>query len=112
MEDSILVSIKKLLGLGVEYTPFDPDIIMHINSALMAMNQLGIGPAEPFFITGAGETWSEFVDRNVEAVKTAIFIRVKIVFDPPSSSFALEALKEQLKEYEWRLNVQVDPKEA
>jgi len=109
MEDSILVSIKKLLGLGVDYTPFDPDIIMHINSALFVMNQLGVGPAKPFKITGAGEMWSDFVDDGeVEAVKDAIFIRVKIAFDPPQSSFALEALKEQLKEYEWRLNVQVD----
>lgn len=107
--DSILTSIKKLLGLDADYTQFDADIIMHINSTFMVLNQLGVGPSTPYTISDSTATWDDFIDDgSSEAVKTYIYMKVKILFDPPSSSFVLESLKNQISEYEWRLNVQND----
>lgn len=110
--ESILTSIKQLLGLGEDYTPFDNEIVMDINSVLMTLNQMGIGPAEGFVITCDEETWSDFLGEatkaRFEAVKTFVHLKVKLVFDPPQNSSHLQALKEQAAEYEWRLNVQRD----
>lgn len=109
--DSILNSTKKLLGLGEDYTPFDTDVTIHINSALMSLQQLGLGPANGFWITDETQTWSQFIPANspnISSVKTYVYLKVRLVFDPPSTSFVIEALEHQLAEIEWRLQVQVD----
>lgn len=110
MNDSILDTIKQLLGIQSDYTAFDTDIIVHINSAFMALNQLGVGPTECFSIDGSGEEWAEFVDESIdlEAVKTYIYLKVRTIFDPPSSSVVMEAMNKNISELEWRLNVQVE----
>lgn len=110
--ESILKSIKKMLGIALEDEVFDGDIIMHINSVLMTLNQLGVGPDEPAFITNEMDTWEKvFGDRkDIEAIKTYIYIKVRIVFDPPTSSFVLEAMKGTANELEWRLNIQAETK--
>lgn len=109
--DSILTSIKKLLGITEEYENFDQDIIMHINSAFMILNQLGVGPKSGFSINDKSSTWNEFIPEssNLEAVKTYVHLKVKLMFDPPLSSTVIEAIKSQINELEWRLNVSVDP---
>ena len=109
--DSILTSIKKLLGITEEYENFDQDIIMHINSAFMILNQLGVGPKSGFSINDKSSTWDEFIPEssNLEAVKTYVHLKVKLMFDPPLSSTVIEAIKTQINELEWRLNVSVDP---
>ena len=109
--ESILTSIKKMLGISEEYTHFDEDLIMHINSALAVLCQLGVGPSEGFFITNKSAVWSDFVPdlSKLQFIKTYVYQKVKLVFDPPSSSAALQALNESIKEFEWRINVQVDP---
>ncbi len=114
MSDSILTSIKKLLGITEEYTHFDADILMHINMAFMVLYQLGVGPSTPFSIEDASATWSDFLGDSTDlaGVKTYIYQKVKLVFDPPQSSAAITALKESIAELEWRLNVTVDPKET
>lgn len=110
MEESILITIKKKLGLGKDYDAFDTDVITNINTSLMRLGQLGVGPTTGFRITGEYETWSDFVgDRiDLEGVKDFIYMKARIVFDPPASAAALQALKEEVKELEFCLNVQVD----
>lgn len=108
VNDSILDSIKKLLGIASDYTNFDTDIIIYINSAFMVLNQLGVGPEEGFKITGKDETWDDYMsdEDNLEAVKSYIHLKVKIAFDPPLNSTVMEAHKQLISEYEWRLNIQ------
>lgn len=108
--ESILTTIKKMLGITADYDHFDADIIVHINTALMTLNQLGVGPDKPAFISSDMETWKGvFGDiENVEAVKTYIYLKVRMVFDPPTSSFVMEAMNRQASELEWRLNVQTE----
>ena len=108
VNDSILDSIKKLLGIASDYTNFDTDIIIYINSAFMVLNQLGVGPEDGFKITGKDETWDSYIDDedNLEAVKSYIHLKVKIAFDPPLNSTVMEAHKQLISEYEWRLNIQ------
>lgn len=108
--DSILVSIKKLLGIESEYTHFDQDIIMFINSALLSLNQLGIGPTEGFSITDNTQVWTDLLGtrKDVDAVKQYIYLKVRLVFDPPTNSFLVEAINRQITELEWRLNVQAE----
>lgn len=112
MEQSIFNSIKALLGPDADYDVFDQDILIFINSALSTLTQLGIGPANGFRITGDTETWSDLLGdaQDLDSVKQYIFMKVKIAFDPPSSSSVLSAYQESCKELEWRLNVAVDPK--
>lgn len=106
--ESILTSIKKLLGPTEDYTHFDPDIITHINSVLMILTQLGVGPPDGFFIKDDTAVWSDFVpDGKIEMVKSYVYMKVKLVFDPPAASMAA-VMEQQIKEYEWRLNVAVD----
>ena len=109
MNESILNSIKKLLGITAEYTNFDTDIIMHINSVFMILNQLGVGPSKCFRIEDEYTTWDEYIteDNDLDAVKTYMYLKVKLSFDPPLSSSVLEANKQLINELEWRLNVQV-----
>lgn len=108
MEQSILTSTKKILGLAEEYTPFDLDVITHINTAFSTLYQLGVGPTTGFAIEDATPTWADFIDGDisiVNACKTYVYLRVRLLFDPPPTSFALQAMKEQLAEYEWRISV-------
>lgn len=110
--DSILTSIKKVLGIDEAYEHFDADIMMHINSVFFTLYQLGVGPDKPFVITNKDSVWSDFItDKDIEMIKSYIYLKVKIVFDPPTSSFVLDAYKNQIAEYEWRMNVEVDPTE-
>lgn len=110
MNNSILTSIKKLLGMTAEYTAFDTDIIIHINTAFMTLHQLGIGPENGYMIKDQFDTWDEFIkdEDNLEAVKTYIYLKVKLMFDPPLSSAVMESMNRMISEYEWRLNVQVE----
>lgn len=105
--ESILTSIKKLLGIVEEYDHFDADIIMHINSVFMILTQLGVGPPEGFMIEDETATWDDFLQgkHNVEAVKSYMNLKVRLLFDPPLSSAVIEAMNNMIKEYEWRLNV-------
>jgi len=108
---SILTSIKKLLGISENYTNFDQDIIIHINSVFMILKQLGVGPQdEVFTIKDKTTTWDQFVDEDddLEAIKTYIYLKVKLVFDPPLNSMVMEAHKETISELEWRLNINVE----
>ena len=111
--DSILTSIKKLLGIAEEYEHFDPDIIMHINSVFMTLTQLGVGPSEGFYIEDDEAIWSDFItDPNkLQAVKTYVYLKVRLVFDSSSlGSATLAAYERQIQELEWRLNVGVETK--
>lgn len=112
MEESILTTIKKLLGLDESYEAFDTDIIVAINTAIMALTQIGIGPSSGFRIEDDGATWQDFLGSDVidlEAAKSYIFIKARLMFDPPSSSVVVEAYNKAAAECEWRLNVQRDP---
>ena len=109
--ESILTSVKKMLGITEEYEHFDPELIMHINSVFTILNQLGIGPSEPFFITSKDAVWSDFIQEgDIEAVKTYVFLRVKLIFDPPTSSAVQQSYQETFKELEWRMNVMAEGK--
>lgn len=109
--DSILETIKKLLGLPEEVTAFDEDIRVSVNTALNAITQLGVGPEEGFRITGPDETWTDFLgdDPRLDQAKDYVFIKTKLLFDPSQmSSMVKDSYMQLLKEIEWRLNVQVD----
>lgn len=110
MNDSILKTVKKSLPLAPEDNYFDQEIIIHINTALMTLTQLGVGPIGGVFITGEEDTWTSIIEGalDLEMVKSYVILRVKLMFDPPSSSFVLESMKNQIAEFEWRLNVQVE----
>lgn len=110
LSDSILISIKKLLGLDSDYEEFDQDIIIHINSVFSILQQLGVGPEAGFYITGDTETWSQFINNNseIQNVISYMYMSVRLLFDPPTNSSILNSYKELIKEYEWRLNVAVD----
>lgn len=105
MSDSILTSIKKVLGIDEGLTVFDVDVQMHTNSALSKLTQIGVGPEHGFAISGPGETWADFVgnDPRLNSVKTFVFLSVKLVFDPPPTSYLISAYKEQIDEISWRL---------
>lgn len=107
---SILTTIKKLLGIPKEFTQFDLDIIIQINSAFSILRQLGVGPESGFHIEDNNDYWEDFIgdDETIEMFKTYIFQRVRLTFDPPSTSFAIEAIKESIKEIEWRLCSEMD----
>jgi hypothetical protein len=108
MTESILQSIKKTLNLSADYEAFDQDIVMHTNSVFSTLNQLGVGPDLGFMIEGEGPTWTEFLgnDPRLNHVKSYVYLRVRLLFDPPTTGYHVEAMKEQIKELEWRLNAQ------
>lgn len=108
--DSILETIKKLIGLDKDYGVFDIDLIVAINSSFMILNQLGIGPDKPFSITDASSTWKDFFgDEEIFALaKSYIYLRTRLLFDPPSSGVLHEAVERQISEFEWRMHVQAD----
>lgn len=105
--ESILTSIKKLLGIAEEYEHFDADIIMHINSVFMVLTQLGLGPSGGFSIFDNEAVWTDFIPdtTRVEAVKSYVYLKVKLLFDPPLSSAVIESTNRMIGELEWRLNV-------
>jgi len=113
MSDSILNTIKKLLGLSTNDTSFDTDIIAHINTVLVILYQIGVGTT-PFKITGSTETWNSVVsnEAQLEMVKSYMYMKVRKAFDPPASSSAMTALDQLISELEFRINVAVDPKKA
>ena len=108
--DSILENIKGLLGGLDGCDQFDTDIIIHINTALSILTQLGVGPKTGFAIRDKTAVWSDFIpaDMGVESIKTYVFMKVKLVFDPPLNATVINSMKESIKEYEWRINVAVD----
>ena len=110
METSILTSIKKMLGIAEDYTEFDEDIITHINSVFLNLTQLGVGPEEGFMIEGDTAVWEDFINNSVQlqAVKTYVYLKVKLLFDPPLSSSVTESINRMIAELEWRLNAAVD----
>ena len=110
METSILTSIKKILGVAEDYTEFDEDIITHINSIFLNLTQLGVGPEEGFMIEDDTAVWEDFIDDSIQlqAVKTYMYLKVKLLFDPPLSSSVTESFTRMIAELEWRLNVAVD----
>lgn len=108
--DSILTSIKKLLGIDETYEHFDADLIMHINSVFMILYQMGVGPNAPFVIEDAASTWDEFSSdvETMSAVRTYMFMKVRQIFDPPQNGTLMDSLKQLISECEWRLNVLKD----
>lgn len=109
--ESILTSVKKMLGIEEDYEHFDPDIIMHINSVLAILTQVGVGPADGFTIKDKTATWSDFFGDgsvNLEPVKTYVYMKVRLMFDPPTSSAAMDSMTKIANELEWRLNVTAD----
>lgn len=109
--ESILTSIKKLLGIMEEDEHFDADIIMHINSVFMILNQLGVGPSEGFTISDKIAIWTDFIPEgcNLECVKSYMGLKVRLLFDPPASSAVMQTMERMISEFEFRLNVAVDP---
>lgn len=110
MNDSILTSIKKLLGITEEYEHFDQDIIIHINSVFMILNQLGVGPSNGFSITDKTAVWSDFISEgsNLESVKSYIYLKVRLLFDPPTTNAVMESMNRMISELEFRLNVSAE----
>lgn len=108
--DSVLTSIKKLLGITEEYDQFDQDLIIHINAVLMVLTQIGVGPSTGMIINDSSTTWNDILSdtSNIEAVKTYVYLKVKMIFDPPSSSSVADAMNRSINEYEWRLNINAD----
>lgn len=106
METSILNGVKKILGIADDYTAFDEDIIMHINTAFSTLTQLGVGPSEGFMIEDEGAVWGDFIgdDLQFNSVKSYVCLRVRMLFDPPSTSYLITAMENQIRELEWRLN--------
>lgn len=108
MTDSILDSTKKVLGIDSTYTAFDEDIKMFINSAFSTLHQLGVGPEEGFEIAGNTEVWSDFLgpdSKTLNNVKAYVYLSVRLLFDPPPTSFGIAAFERQLEELVWRINV-------
>ena len=110
--ESILTSIKKLLGISEDDESFDTDIITHINSVFMILNQLGVGPTRGFRIYNKEDIWDDYITDEVtaELVKSYIYLKVRLLFDPPSTSAVMESINRQISEFEWRLNISSESK--
>lgn len=106
MEDSILKSVKKILGIAADYTAFDLDILTHINSTFGVLTQLGIGPVDGFMIEDDAATWDSYgVPQNqLNLIRTYVYLKARLLFDPPATSYLITLAEEQIKEYEWRIN--------
>ncbi len=104
--ESILTSVKKLLGIAEEYTQFDTDIIIHINTIFMALQQMGIGPKDGFSITDENDLWTDFMEDSIllNSVKTYMYLRVKLLFDPPLTSSTVDSFNKLISELEFRMN--------
>lgn len=105
--DSILTSTKKLLGISEEYEHFDKDLIIHINSVFLNLTQIGVGPKEGFMIADKSDEWMDFIEDSIQlqAVKSYMYLKVRLLFDPPLSSSVLESMNRQIAEFEWRLRL-------
>lgn len=111
LNDSIFLTVKKMLGIAEEYKAFDLDLVVNINSTFLSLCQLGVGPRFPFSISGEAETWSDLLGEQeaiVQGVATWVFLKTRLVFDPPTQGFLVEEIHKQIDELEWRLNVQVE----
>ena len=108
--ESILETIKQLLGGNICGDAFDEEVIININSVMSILTQLGVGPKSGYYITGDGETWGDYIgDRqDIEMIKTYIYMKVRLIFDPPSNSFLTDSIKNFCSEFEWRLNVEIE----
>ena len=107
MEESILTSVKKMLGLEEDYEHFDQDLIIHINSVIATLNQVGVGSEEGFSIQDKNAKWSDFIqdDRLINLVPTYVYLKVRLIFDPPTVSAVLDSINREANRYEWRINV-------
>lgn len=114
ISNSILLNVKKMLGIPPEYDQFDPEIIIHINSVFSILTQLGVGSDEGFSIKDSTASWSDYIPEGkaVEDIKTYMYLKVRLIFDPPQSSAAIDAMKQLASEFEWRINVGVDVEEV
>ena len=112
MDSSILTSIKKLLGIAEEDKTFDQDIIIHINSVLAILCLLGFGPFSGFLIVDDSAIWSDFLGEsaNLTLVLSYVYMKVRLMFDPPTIGTVADAINKNISELEWRINVAVDPK--
>ena len=110
--ESILRTIRKMIGPDETYTHYDTDLIIHINSALAVLTQLGVGPSEGFFIQDESATWNDFLgnDSKLEMVKSYVYMKVKLAFDPPSSSAVIDSMNRSISEFEWRANMAAEEK--
>lgn len=108
MDDSILKTIKKMLGLPEDYDAFDQDLIIHINSVFSNLHQIGASPPEGFYINDEAAKWSDFFEgrMSVQNVKSLVYLKIRLIFDPPATSFAITAMENQIKEQEWRLSLE------
>ncbi len=108
--ESILTSIKEMLGIKEEYTHFDTSVITHINTVLQTLKELGVGPEKGFSIKDKSASWADFLgDRtDLEAVKSYVYLKVRLLFDPPASSVIVKSIEELALEYEWRINVDAE----
>lgn len=105
---SILTDVKKTLGIDEDLTVYDVDILMHINTVISTLTQLGVGPPSGFTVTDEADSWDELIppdDPTYNSVKTYVYLRVRLFFDPPATSYLIEAYERQIEEIEWRLNV-------
>ena len=114
MDDSVLTTVKKLLGIMEDYEHFDTDILFHINTVLMILNQLGVGPPNGMFVTDKSTTWRDITDGKTDlgCLQSYVFLRVKLIFDPPLTSSVIESMNRVISELEWRLNITVDTGEV
>lgn len=115
-EESILTSVKKVLGIPEYYEHFDQDILLHLNSVMSILHQLGVGPENGFVVEDDSTTWSDLFDGDIDTnkmmyVKSYVCLRVRLLFDPPASSGAIDAMERQMRELEWRITVTRDPRD-
>lgn len=109
--ESILNSVKSYLGLQETDTAFDSDVIMAINAIMVVLNQLGVGPSTPFVVSDKTQTWSDLLGEDpIGGVREYVNLRVRMLFDPSTNNQIMDALKEQIAEFEWRILVEVDAK--
>ena len=109
--ESILDTIKQLLGIPIEDESFDIDIKTHINTSTMILSQIGIGPKNGFTVTSKDQLWTDYIDSstiNLEGVKQYIYLKTKIIFDPPTNSTTIDAINKSLSELEWRMQLSVE----
>ena len=115
-DESILTSVKKVLGIPEYYEHFDQDILLHLNSVMSILYQLGVGPENGFVVEDDSTTWSDLFDGDIDTnkmmyVKSYVCLRVRLLFDPPASSGAIDAMERQMRELEWRITVTRDPRD-
>lgn len=103
----ILGDVKKTLGIEPDYDVFDRDVVIFINAALSTLNQLGVGPSEGYSISNESDQWSDFMGENpsLNLIQTYVYLRVRLLFDPPATSFAQDAIQKQILELEWRMTI-------